>query len=67
MVHDLFEAVGVGGRVLVVAGFVMILKAWGSMDESMATQAPPRRFARDPSWPGPCCWRSQPVGLIIPD
>jgi hypothetical protein len=45
LVDDLFGAVGVVGGVLVAGGIVMILRAWGGMDERMPTQVPPRRFA----------------------
>ena len=45
---DLFGTVAVVGGVLVVAGLVMSVMAWGGMDERMPMQVPPRRFARYP-------------------
>jgi hypothetical protein len=40
LVHGLFEAVGFVGGVLVVAGLVMILMAWGGTDERNAHPGP---------------------------
>jgi hypothetical protein len=60
LVDVMFEAVGFVGGVLVTAGLVMILMAWGGMDERM----PPRCRLGDspatPLRPGPCCWWSPP-------
>jgi hypothetical protein len=66
LVDDLFMAVGVVGGVLVAAGVVMILMAWGSMDERMPTQVPPRRFARYPIAAGALLLVVAAVGLIVP-
>jgi predicted benzoate:H+ symporter BenE len=44
-VDDVFEALGIGGGVLIVAGVVLVLMGWGGMDERLPTQVPPRRFA----------------------
>ena len=64
---DLFAAVGVVGGVLIAAGIVMILMAWGGMDERMPTQVPPRRFARYPIVAGTLLLVVAAVGLIIPE
>ena len=64
---DLYAAVGVVGGVLVAAGIVMILMAWGGMDKRMPTQVPPRRFARYPIAAGTLLLVVAAVGLIIPD
>jgi hypothetical protein len=44
-VDDTFGVVGVVGAILVIAGVVMFLMAWGGMDARMPSQVPPRRFA----------------------
>jgi hypothetical protein len=65
-VDDLFEAVGFVGGVLVAAGLVMILMAWGGMDERIPTQVPPRRLARYPIAGGALLLVVAAVGLIVP-
>jgi hypothetical protein len=67
LADDLFEAVGVVGGVLVAAGLVMILMAWGGMDERMPTQVPPTRFARYPIAAGTLLLVVAAVGFIVPD
>ena len=62
----LFEAVGFVGGVLVAAGLVMVLMAWGGMDERMPTQVAPRRLARYPIAAGALLWVVAAVGLIVP-
>ena len=64
--NDLFKAVGVVGGVLVAAGVLMILMAWGGMDERMPTQVPPRRLARYPIAAGALLLVIAAVGLIVP-
>ena len=64
--HDLFKAVGVVGGVLVAAGIMMILMAWGGMDERMPTQVPPRRLARYPIAGGALLLVVAAVGFIVP-
>jgi multisubunit Na+/H+ antiporter MnhB subunit len=66
LVDGLFEAVGFVGGVLVTAGLVMILMAWGGMDERMPTQVPPRRLARYPIAAGALLLVVAAVGLIVP-
>jgi hypothetical protein len=63
----LFEVVGFVGIVLVTAGLVMILMAWGGMDERMPTQVPPKRLARYPLAAGTLLLVVAAVGLIVPD
>jgi hypothetical protein len=65
-VDGLFEAVGLLGIVLFAAGLVMILMAWGGMDESMPTQVPPKRLARYPLAAGTLLLVVAAVGLIVP-
>jgi hypothetical protein len=65
-VDGLFEAVGFVGSVLVTAGLVMILMAWGGMDKRMPTQVPPRRLARYPIAAGALPLVVAAVGLIVP-
>jgi hypothetical protein len=65
-VDGLFEVVGFVGIVLVTAGLVMILMAWGGMDERMPTQVPPRRLARYPVAAGTLLLVVAAVGLIVP-
>jgi hypothetical protein len=67
LVDDLFGAVGAVGGVLVAAGLLMILMAWGGMDERMPTQVPPRRFARYPIAAGTLLLGVAAVSLFIPD
>jgi hypothetical protein len=62
----MFEAVGFVGGVLVTAGLVMILMAWGGMDERMPTQVPPRRLARYPIAAGALLLVVAAVGLMVP-
>jgi hypothetical protein len=64
LVHDLLEVV-VGG-LLVVAGVVMSLMAWGGIDERMPTQVPPRRFAGYVIAAGALLLAVAAVGLIVP-
>jgi hypothetical protein len=45
---------------------VMILMAWGGMDERMPTQVPPRRLARYPIAAGALLLVVAAVGLIVP-
>jgi hypothetical protein len=66
LVHDLFKAVAVLGGLLVAAGVLMILMAWGGMDERMPTQVPPRRFAGYPIAAGALLLVVAAVGLIVP-
>jgi hypothetical protein len=66
LVDGLFAAVGYVGGVLVAAGLVMILMAWGGMDERMPTQIPPRRLARYPIAAGALLLVVAAVGLIFP-
>jgi multisubunit Na+/H+ antiporter MnhB subunit len=66
LVDGLFEAVGFVGGVLVAAGLVMVLMAWGGMDERMPTQVPPRRLARYPIAAGALLLVVAAVGLIVP-
>jgi hypothetical protein len=66
LVDGLFAAVGYVGGVLVAAGLVMILMAWGGMDERMPTQIPPRRLARYPIAAGALLLVVAAVGLIVP-
>jgi hypothetical protein len=66
LVDSPFEAVGFVGGVLVTAGLVMILMAWGGMDERMPTQVPPRRLARYPIAAGALLLVVAAVGLILP-
>ena len=61
-----FEVVGVVGGVLVAAGLVMILMAWGGMDERMPTQVPPRRLALYPIAAGALLLAIAAVGLVVP-
>jgi hypothetical protein len=42
LVDDTFGVVGVVGAILVIAGVVMFLMAWGGMDARMPSQVPPR-------------------------
>ncbi|MGH9260566.1 MAG: hypothetical protein ACRD08_11830 [Acidimicrobiales bacterium] len=63
---DLFKVVGFLGGVLVTAGLVMILMAWGGMDERMPTQVPPRRLARYPIAAGALLLVVAAVGVIVP-
>lgn len=63
---DLFEAIGFVGGVLVAMGLVVILMAWGGMDERMPTQVPPRRLARYPIAAGALLLVVAAVGLIVP-
>jgi hypothetical protein len=65
-VDGLFEVVGFVGIVLVTAGLVMILMAWGGMDERMPTQVPPKRLARYPVAAGTLLLVVAAVGLIVP-
>jgi multisubunit Na+/H+ antiporter MnhB subunit len=65
-VDGLFEAVGFVGGVLVAAGLVMTLMAWGGMDERMPIQVPPRRLARYPVAAGALLLVVAAVGLIVP-
>jgi hypothetical protein len=67
LVDDLFETIGVVGEVLVVAGLVVFLMAWGGMEERMPTQVAPRRFARYPIAAGTLLLAIAAVGLIVPD
>jgi hypothetical protein len=67
LVGDLFEAVGVVGGSLVASGLLMILMAWGGMDERRPTQVPPRRLARYPIAAGGLLLVVAAVGLIVPD
>jgi hypothetical protein len=67
LVDDLFETIGVVGGVLVVAGLVVFLMAWGGIDERMLTQVAPRRFARYPIAAGTLLLAIAAVGLIVPD
>lgn len=66
LVDGLFEAVGFVGGLLVAAGLVMILTAWGGMDERMPSQVPPRRLARYPIAAGALLLVVAAVGLIVP-
>ena len=66
LVDGLFEVVGFVGIVLVTAGLVMILMAWGGMDERMPTQVPPKRLARYPLAAGTLLLAVAAVGLIVP-
>jgi hypothetical protein len=50
----------------VAAGLVMILMAWGGMDQRMPTQVPPRRLARYPIAAGALLLVVAAVGLIVP-
>ena len=52
--------------ILVAAGVLMILMAWGAMDERMPTQVPPRRFAGYPIAAGALLLVGAAVGLIVP-
>ena len=63
---DLFEAIGFVGGVLVAMGLVVILMAWGGMDDRMPTQVPPRRLARYPIAAGALLLVVAAVGLIVP-
>lgn len=65
-VDDMFRAVAVAGGVLVAAGVLMILLAWGGMDERMPTQVPPRRFAGYPIAAGALLLVVAAVGLAVP-
>jgi hypothetical protein len=65
-VDGLFEVVGFVGIVLVTAGLVMILMAWGGMDERMPTQVAPKRLARYPLAAGTLLLVVAAVGLIVP-
>jgi hypothetical protein len=65
-VDGLFEAIGSVGGVLVAVGLVVILMAWGGMDERMPTQVPPRRLARYPIAAGTLLLVVAAVGLIVP-
>jgi multisubunit Na+/H+ antiporter MnhB subunit len=65
-VDGLFEAIGFVGGVLVAVGLVVILMAWGGMDERMPTQVPPRRLARYPIAAGTLLLVVAAVGLIVP-
>ena len=67
LVDDLFETIGVVGGVLVVAGLVVTLMAWGGMDDRMPTQVAPRRYARYPIAAGTLLLVVAAVGLIVPD
>jgi hypothetical protein len=67
LVDDLFEAVGVVGGVLVAAGVLVILMAWGGLHERMPTQVPPRRLARYPIAAGTLLLAVAVVSLIIPN
>jgi hypothetical protein len=62
----MFEAVGFIGGVLVTAGLVMILIAWGGTDERMPTQVPPRRLARYPIAAGALLLVVAAVRLVVP-
>ena len=64
---DLFETIGVVGGVLVVAGLVVFLMAWGGMEERMPIQVAPRRFDRYPIAAGTLLLAIAAVGLIVPD
>jgi hypothetical protein len=66
LVDDLFWAVGVVGAVLMAAGLVMILMAWGGMDQRMPSQVPPKRFAAYPIAAGTLLLVVAVVGLIVP-
>jgi hypothetical protein len=66
LVNDLYKAVGVVGGVLVAAGILMILMAWGGMDERMPTQVPPRRLAGYPIAAGALLLVIAAVGLVVP-
>lgn len=65
-VDGLLEAIGFVGGVLVAVGLVVILMAWGGMDERMPTQVPPRRVARYPIAAGTLLLVVAAVGLIVP-
>jgi multisubunit Na+/H+ antiporter MnhB subunit len=65
-VDALFEAIGFVGGVLVAVGLVVILMAWGGMDQRMPTQVPPRRLARYPIAAGALLLVVAAVGLIVP-
>jgi hypothetical protein len=65
-VDGVFEVAGVVGGVLVVAGLVIILMAWGGADERMPTQVPPRRLARYPLAGGAVLLVVAAVGLMVP-
>jgi hypothetical protein len=62
----MFQAVGFVGGVLVTAGLVIVLMAWGGMDERMPTQVPPRRLARYPTAAGALLLVVAAVGLMVP-
>ena len=62
----LFEAIGFVGGVLVAVGLVVILMAWGGMDQRMPTQVPPRRLARYPIAAGAALLVVAAVGLMVP-
>jgi hypothetical protein len=66
LVHDLIRAVAVVGGLLVAAGVLMILMAWGGMDERLRTQVPPRRLASYPIAAGTLLLVVAAVGLIVP-
>jgi uncharacterized iron-regulated membrane protein len=66
LVHDLIKAVAVVGGLLVAAGVLMILMAWGGMDERLRTQVPPRRLASYPIAAGTLLLVVAAVGLIVP-
>lgn len=63
---DAFEAVGVVGAILLVAGLVVMLMGWGGMDERMPTQVPPRRFAGYAFAAGALLLVVAAVGLAVP-
>jgi hypothetical protein len=65
-VDDTFRSVAIAGGVLVAAGVLMILMAWGGMDERMPTQVPPRRFAGYPIAAGAFLLVVAAVGLAVP-
>jgi hypothetical protein len=65
-VDDVFRAVAVVGGVLVAAGVLMILAAWGGMDERLPTQVPHRRFAGYPIAAGALLLVVAAVRLTVP-
>jgi multisubunit Na+/H+ antiporter MnhB subunit len=65
-VDGLFEAIGFVGGVLVAVGLVVILMAWGGMDERMPSHVPPRRLARYPIAAGSLLLVVAAVGRIVP-
>jgi hypothetical protein len=63
---DVFRAIAVTGGLVAAVGVVVVLMAWGGLDERMPMQVPPRRFARYAFAAGGLLIAIGAVGLAVP-